>query len=230
MENYEIIRNHSVVIGAVDAVVFEPSTVSKIVVNFTGMNPHKFDRWSWYYERYMKGDDTLYICLKDEDHLFYLGREHCPDFVEQHVSFIKKYVDKHRLSFSDVYMVGSSMGGYAAIYYAYRTTSKAAIVSNPLVNRAAASLHKFTLWTRKIDEIGGTFVRLHDYVCRKKSTFVYMESGEYQADRVAALDLSLAFVRTGNSFCHVLTSNEDHTDTIGKEKLFMLLDTVGKLS
>lgn len=229
MEAYEIIKEHTIQRGAVDALVLEPSTVNRIVVNFTGMNPHKFDRWSWYYEKFISGDDTLFICLKDDEHLFFLDRTHCDDFVNQHEEFINGYVSKYNLKAEDVMTVGSSMGGYAAIYYAYRLSAKAAIVSNPLVNRACAALHKFSLWTRKIDEVGQYFVKLHDYVSRKKQTFVYIESGDYQADRTASLDLSLALLRIGNSYCHVQTEHPDHTDTIGKDKLFKIMDMVRML-
>lgn len=230
MDNYEIIKKHSLKIGIIDALVFEPKEVCRVVVNFTGMNPNKFDRWSWYYERYKAVDKTLYICLKDDDHLFFLNRESCLDYEEQLVSFVKHYLEKHSVSTSDLYTVGSSMGGYAAIYYAFKLGGEAAIASNPLVNRAAAALHKFTLWSRKIDEVGKHFVRLHDYVSRKKNTFVYVESGEYLADRAASLDLVMSLTRVGNSHCYVQTDHEEHTDTISKEKLFMLLDTVGKIS
>ena len=229
MENYEIIRDYSISKGVVDALVFEPNEVVRVVINFTGMNPGKFDRWSWYYEKFKSNDKTLYICLKDDEHLFFLNRDHCLDYIEQHVTFINSYLEKHSVSIENVYTVGSSMGGYAAVFYAYRINAKAAIVSNPLVNRASASLHMYTLWTRKIDEVGEHFVRLHDYVARKKKTFVYLESGEYQADRVASLDLSLSLLRSGNSHCHVFTDHNEHTDTIGKEKLFMLLNVVGNM-
>jgi predicted esterase YcpF (UPF0227 family) len=223
--NFEEIRSKFLIeTNSVSALVFEPLIAKKVVINFTGMNLGKFERWSWFKERYDNNDNTLYICLKDDEHLFFLDRSTNPNFVKEHIEFINQFLTKHKLTSKDITFTGSSMGGYAAIYYAFLLDAKAAIVANPLCNLKSAKLHMYSLWTRKMLDLGKHWKELEREILNHKSQpKIYIINCQYPADVSAAKDLLKSFEKLKISYLREQSSLDTHTDLLNKETLFKIL-------
>lgn len=160
------------------------------VINFTSMNPGKFERWSWFHQRALDRP-MLYIFLKDEDCHFYLGASHRPKALARQ-AMISLLLWQHGIKKVDAIAVGSSMGGYGAIRYALEMGLGAAIGINPQVDRVSAELHNTTLWTRKMDE---SYWSDLDQVAQKalgSKTYIHLIAGSYAADAVACAKLESA--------------------------------------
>ena len=228
MDTLEIINRHSVKVGCVDALVFIPPAPKSLVINFTGMNPGKFDRWSWYYEDFVNGGTTAYICLRDEEHLFYLNRDHCLNYTTEIEAYLNRIITENSIPLNRVITVGSSMGGYAAIFYAVLLKARAAITSNPLIHRDATLLHKYTLWTRKIDEVGAHWVNLEKHVAHS-NCYIHISHGRYPADELAVRDFTMELDRNKISFAKIRTDAVEHVDTICRDNLFAIINMVPTL-
>jgi hypothetical protein len=220
----DILSKFLIETNSVSALVFEPTIANKVVINFTGMNLGKFERWSWFKERYDNNDNTVYICLKDDEHLFFLDRSTNTSFVKEHLDFINHYLDKHKLTSKDVIFTGSSMGGYAAIYYAFLLDAKGAIVANPLCNLESAKLHQYNLWQRKMLELGNYWIDLDQTILDYKSDpKIYIISSQYPPDINAAKDLLKSFEKLKITYIREQSSLDTHTDLLNKETLFKII-------
>jgi hypothetical protein len=99
-----------------------------------------------------------------------------------------------------------------------------AISSVPLVDFESASLNKYTLWTRKMNELESEWVDLHKFVqTQNLCPTVYLIHGTYEADLAAATKLkdSLQMINA-QVFCTV-TENNCHSDCLSKEMLHDIL-------
>lgn len=220
----EIIQQHKVDSGIVDALVFLPSHPKFMVINFTGMNHNKFERWSWYYEYYQKHDDTIFICLKDEEHLFYLNRKSCPEYIDDIRTFIMGYMVQYNITPDSVMCVGSSIGGWASIFYSSILGLKGAVVSNPLVDKESAELHKFSLWTRKMNETGEHWVELDEVLHYNPTMMIYLSHGNYPADESASKKLVSRLEKHNIHYIEKKVPGDEHADTIDSGELLALID------
>jgi predicted esterase len=223
MSHEEILKKHKIGTDLVDGVAFVPSVVNRLVISFTGMNPGKFERWSWFHEWYQSDCSTLYIVLRDEEHLFYLNRK--SRLVQRDtLTFLIGIMSKYNIDPSSVVTVGSSMGGYAAIHYGCTLNVGLSISSVPLVDTESASLNKYSLWTRKMNELESNWVDLHEFVQSHSSCpTIHLIHGKYEADLMAATKLKKSLLsRNAQVYC-TSTDNDCHGDYLTKEMLRDLL-------
>lgn len=173
----------------IDGIMFKGENPKKCIISFSSMNKGKFERWSWFQKLQNNGNQDLYIILKDDDHHYYLGTENHPKNIK-HYKFFQWLLEEHNIQPSDTFMLGSSMGGYAALYYGFWLGVRGIISVNPQTTYAASRMHSLQLWERMIRETGSIWVDLDQFVCRFKcKPAVYLEHGDYPADAAAASTL-----------------------------------------
>jgi hypothetical protein len=223
MTNEEVIEKHKIINNTVDSIVFEPNSVSRIVVSFTGMQLGNYNKWSWYYQDYQQST-TLFIVFKDDEHLYYLNRDE-RSVVREHYDFIQHYITKYNMTNKQVITVGSSMGGYAAIYYAFLFDFKLAIASVPIVDYESALLIKpYNTWTRKMDQLGDNWIDLDKFLDTTKSTTkVYLIHGQFPADLSASKKLTRKFDQLGVPYQHDITDGEIHFEYLTRDKLMNII-------
>lgn len=118
--------------------LFYPATNPKrLVIVFSGATPG-YNLWSWFWKDTEDWSDTAYLFLRDENKTWYLGDDK-RRIVDDYLEIIQFFLTRSSLPSDKVISIGSSMGGYAAIFYAVIRSFKGAIAFNPQVDRASAS-------------------------------------------------------------------------------------------
>lgn len=210
--------------NGIDALIICGENPKKAVICFSSMNPGKYERWSWFYEKHKAGSDDLYVILKDDDHRYYIGN----DLVSMHVrhrKFITELLTKHKLSSDQLYMVGSSMGGYAAIYFGFLLNAAGIVSINPQIDYQSSRRHTLQNWERKIREIGSNWVDLNDFIYRfKHKPKVHIEHGDYPADVSAAEKFVASLSEMKISYTREFTGGDHSATTINRHRLFDIID------
>lgn len=230
----EVIDKHKVTYHSVDALVFEPPVVEKVLVSFTGMQLGHYNRWSWFCNRYEQ-ENVLYIVAKDDDHMFYLDRESKGSVTEHYTEFIVEKLSKHKLDSKNLYTLGTSMGGYSAIYFAFKLDAYAAVTSSPLVdidsatprlNHKTNSLEPTTnLWLRQMQALGNKWVDLDQYILQSDSDpKIFLAHGTYGPDLSATNKLLLALESKNISYIVQQVDNDKHGDYLPAKTLFDLIN------
>lgn len=192
----------------IDAMAFSDRNPECAVINFSSMNIGKFERWSWFYRRRLRRP-AVYMFLRDDECHYYLGKggHLAPRFLDT----ITSVLQQHDISRSEVVTIGSSMGGYAAVYFAHVLEAKAAIAINPQVETESAKLHEFSNWTRQMKEVGAGWVDLDDFVRdHPHRPMVYLRAGRYAADQAAGDKLSAALLAEGKTLVRDYDSSTRH--------------------
>lgn len=169
--------------------IFYPCTNPKrLLVFFSTMGKDRFDRYSWYWREDEDWDGTAYLFLKDDSFRYFLGAEGKPT-----VQAFRNIINYHReilgLEYNQVTAIGTSMGGYAAIFYASYLQFDAAIVASPQIDYSSAR-KAHAVWERYIREAGPNWYDLDDFILRQpRIPKIYIEYGNYIPDRLAAKKL-----------------------------------------
>ena len=214
-----VLANHL----GVDVIGFSDANPEFAIINFSSMNIGKFERWSWFYQRRMRVP-CLYLFLRDDDQHYYLGRD--GKLALARLRVIQDELGKRGIPERNTLTVGSSMGGYAAVYFAHELHSKAAISVNPQVDLESATLHSFTNWVRKMREVGCGWVDLQDFVLSHPAApTVYLRTGSYLADRAAGEKLQGALTIKGQRIIREYDEIETHGwGTLSSGRLFEIVE------
>lgn len=222
----EIINKFAYKFGNLDCLVFESPRPTKIVISFTGMNAGKYDRWSWYYDWHntsAASEQTVYVVFRDEEHLFYLNRPGI-EYQTEVLNFINSLMLKHSLANNALITVGSSMGGYAALYYGFLLEAGLSIASVPLVDIDSAALHQYTLWTRKMKEVGDAWMDLDKFLVDfRNAPDVFLIHGQYPADIASSDKLVKVFESIGCDFTREIVEEQTHEEFLTKSRLVHLI-------
>ncbi|MCY0967115.1 hypothetical protein [Parathalassolituus penaei] len=233
----------------VEALVWSDGTPVRAVVSFTSMNPGKFERCSWFCDGGLT-ESTLFILLRDENQWYYLGKKNeiqspylyfikkilqkynvnClggkNEIQSPYLSFIKKILQKYNVNCKDVTAVGSSMGGYAAVYMTAALGFSYCLSVNPQVDYDSASLHKHSLWTRKMAE--SAWIDLDQFILKSPmlgDSYFHLIRGNYIADRSAMEKLTGALDRRSAKYnLEIVENNEHGWMGMSKERLFSILN------
>lgn len=177
----------------IDGIMIGGTNPSRCIIAFSSMNKGKFERWSWFQELHDEGNQDLYIILKDDSQHYYLGTDDHPTSMK-HYRFFQQILETYNLNMNNVFMLGSSMGGYAALYYGFWLGAKGIVAVNPQTTYAASRMHSLQLWERMIRETGHAWVDLDQFIYRfPHKPFVYLEQSDYAADVAAAQKITSAF-------------------------------------
>lgn len=206
-----------------DAMAFSDADPKFAIINFSSMNIGKFERWSWFYQRRMRLP-CLYVFLRDDDQHYYLGKE--GQLAPSRLQLIRNELDKYGIPEKNTLTIGSSMGGYAAVYFAHELHSRAAVSINPQVDLESATLHNFSNWARKMREVGSGWIDLHDFVLRHAAQpAVYLRTGKYIADQVAGDKLEDALTVKGHRLVREYDEIETHGwGTLSSGRLFEIME------
>lgn len=173
---------YKVAMLGIEGVFFPAKNTKRLLVLFSSMGKDRYDRYSWFWNN-ENWEETSYLFIKDDSFHYFLGTDSKPmkDSVKK---VINHYQNLCNIDSNQTYMVGSSMGGYAAIYFAFDLRAKAAIVSNPQITFRAAQMHQFSNWQRHIIEMGNQWVDLDIMAIRSTHRpAIYLEYGDYPADK-----------------------------------------------
>jgi hypothetical protein len=199
-------KKYGIAMLGIEGCFFPAQNAKRLCVFFSSMGKDRYDRYSWYWKENEIWEDTAYLFIKDDSFHYFLGTDEKPmkDSVRKVVEHYQKISNTNA---SQTYMVGGSMGGYAAIYFAFYLRGKAAIVLNPQINYKSARMHQYKNWERAIREMGGQWYDLEDFVKKfETKPGVYIEYGNYPADKKACEALIFSLIEEQ---CHLIVKKEN---------------------
>ncbi|WP_433850534.1 hypothetical protein [Brucella pseudogrignonensis] len=210
----------------IDIISFNDVNPKCAIISFSSMNVGQFERWTWFWKKRLSVP-CVYIFLKDDEQHYYLGTE-SDDLTGVRERIISKILEKHGVPKCAAVTIGSSMGGYASIYFAHQLNLKCAISINPQVDLESAAFHTYSLWQRKMKEVGRNWKDLDKFICNKKSKpLIYLVNGEYTPDKLAADKIDSAFRIQGHIVIRERYESEEHGWVgMNSDRLF---DVVNKL-
>ncbi len=200
-------------------VFFPCDKAKRLIVFFSSMGKDRYDRYSWFWEEIEAWENTAYLFLKDDSFRYFLGDDKEP--LEQTFrKIIQHHMDIAKVDYNQVFTVGGSMGGYAAIYYASFLGLNGAVVANPQVDYQSTRCHSFQNWERQIRSMGHQWYDLEQYICKKKIPKIYIEYGNYMADKRAAEKLIDVLGKSDSLFIVRKTLWDEHTvDCLKKDTI-----------
>lgn len=210
-----------------DLVFYPGKNPNYLYVFFSSMGYDKYDRYSWYWDETEEWNrDFACLFLKDDDFNYFVGTDE-KGLKHTYMKIISHFMKD--ISKENVFVVGSSMGGYAALYYSIILELKAAIVGNPQITRNAAEKHSLENWRRAIKECGSQFINITDLIDRnfdKKLPLVYFEYSSYPADKVAAEEFISVYSQYETTMFVKKRESKDHSSLFfKKEHLDKIIET-----
>lgn len=167
-------------------IYFPCENAKRLLVLFSSMGKDRYDRYSWFWQEDEHWAETAYLFLKDDSFNYFLGDDEKP-LTQTFRKIILHHMVLANVKEEQVFTVGGSMGGYAAIYYASLMQLNGAIVSNPQLDYASTRAHCFSNWERQIRQVGSQWYDLGEFIFKwQRIPNVYIEYGDYRADRLAA--------------------------------------------
>lgn len=167
-------------------IYFPCENAKRLLVFFSSMGRDRFDRYSWFWQEDERWTETAYLFLKDDSFNYFLGNDEKP-LTQSFRKIILHHMALAGVKEDQVFTVGGSMGGYAAIYYASLMQLNGAIVSNPQLDYASTRAHSFSNWERQIRQVGSQWYDLGEFIFKwPRIPNIYIEYGDYRADRLAA--------------------------------------------
>jgi hypothetical protein len=196
---------------------------TQAIVNFSSMNPGKFERINWFSQGKLN-KPTIQLFFKDENQHFYLG-SHGDSVCETVVNKIMSTLDRHQINVTDVTTIGSSMGGYASLYYGFLLGVKNIVSVNPLVDLCCMNLHNNSLWTRKAAE--SNWINLNSHLLLRSGPYpnTFLVHGTYSAD-ICSVEKLVESLRVIKATYTIKTINSPEHGWIGlsSEELICFLN------
>lgn len=220
----------------IDYLLYPSINAERLVVLLSGYSQRKtYNRYSWFWDDTEKWDgSTAYLFLNDTENTWYCGHENQKINVYKEVIFLIS--NRYKLDNRKIYIVGGSMGGYAALRLGLELNLGGVISINPQTSLEAASLHKDPSWFQSINKCGENFIPVAEIIRRNEPTKIYLECGDYLADSFDLESISQAIVEKGGLFILNHHSSDKHvTSSPNKEQLDMLIsffsdDTISNLA
>lgn len=160
-----------------------------LLICFSAMDAkNKFNRLSWFWDAKQRWEDGWSVLfVTDRSYMYYIGSDSNPKF-HTYEKIIHHFSDSSGIGRNNIFCVGSSMGGYAAILYAFRLRLGGAITGVPQVSKKFARMHNYSNWIKSINSTGSQWLELDEYLYRTDYSLpkLYLEYGVYPADCFAA--------------------------------------------
>jgi len=199
-----------------DCLFYPAKNPKRLLISFNGVAKNKYMMWSWFWKEDENWDDTAYLFLKDDDTCWYLGNNQ-QSFVQDYSTIINHFIAQCKISNENVFTIGGSMGGYAAIFYATTLGLKGAIAINPQVDRKS-----WKLKVRGFDDIGRQWRDLQQVVgSSQKIPFISLIYSYHIRDKSAGNILLETLKEKGALTLLRRHNSREHTGDAGITKEFV---------
>ncbi|WP_396587489.1 hypothetical protein [Bermanella sp. R86510] len=193
--------------------LFYPSLVSeRLLIFFTGRTSYKtYNRYSWYWDETEKWQgSTSVLFLNDVENLWYVGAEENPSMFK-FIEIIENTIQEIGIKKDSVFSIGGSMGGYAALLYAYQCKLRAAISIHPRLSFKAAKKYNERQGENDITICGRNFIDIEDLVHRTNHIpLIYLEHGTCRADEYPTASFIEELRSKSCFFINRKTDNPEH--------------------
>ena len=207
--------------------VLYPSNSDKMLICFTTLGPNIYERIRMFWNE-EESWDINYLFISDnhgeqKGGLYYLGTNENYYIEKQTMNLIDHVC--HQQNIKTMYTIGSSMGGYAALYYGLKLKLNGVISVVPQVNNAIIEQLGWEKWKKVLQEVGP----LPD-LCQLMNDssdlpHLFIQYGTYPADLAAAEALKEVLVGKNGFFVFDCFEKADHTsDFMTKELIDRILN------
>lgn len=219
----EILNKYKQSLFGKEVVYFRANNPKYLIICFTAMHHDRFDRVSWFYENGV-WEDTCYLFLQDNSFHYYLGSDTENDF-SLYRRIIEHFFKQDKFLKRNTITLGSSMGGYAALYYAIEFAFGGAISAVPQLDRESANLHKFQNWVKFIFECGTQWKDMLDIIKEKeKLPLIYLEYGNYEADKQTAHKFLNELKEKSSFYISRKIDENEHAMLFERENIILIID------
>lgn len=189
----------------IDFLFYPAKQPQRLYVLCNGATIGKYTMWSWFWRDDEVWEDTAYLFLKDDAIRWYLGTQEEP-LTDTYCAIINTVMHWCGLTANQVYTIGHSMGGYAALHFALKLGLAGAFVLRPQIDWQTAAQY-FSV--KKLQDI---WVDL-DMLVRTATNIplLYLQYGEFVPDKQAGLHLLAALIEKKAFVILEKTTNEEHT-------------------
>lgn len=162
----------------------DKNRAKRLMIFFSGFSGRKtYNRFSWFWDETEKWEqDTVYLFLNDLSETWYVGTPEEPRF-DTYIKIIDNVIKEYAISKNSVFTVGGSMGGYAAILFAFKMKLKGCVAVHPQITYKATRKYINDSWEQKIRACKHLFYDLTDYIFKTDHRpLIYIEYGMAQTD------------------------------------------------
>jgi hypothetical protein len=189
----------------IDYLFYPASNPKRLYILCNGATVGKYTMWSWFWRDDELWDDTAYLFLKDDAICWYLGTAENP-LMQTYSDLIRAIMHYCTLTEKETYIIGHSMGGYAALHFGLHLGLAGVFALRPQIDWQSASTYFSVKKLKNVWIDLDTYVMQSSYIPK-----IYLQFGEFGPDKEA-----------GNKFLHALitrkafvivekTDNESHT-------------------
>lgn len=217
-----VLKNYEVQRCGIDFLLYPCKSPHKVIVFFTGYSTRKtYNRYSWFWdEKERWQNQVLYIFVRDPENLWYSGTEYYQKLKKLFLSIAQEY----NLKFEHFIFIGGSMGGYGALRYGLSLNVGQIIAIHPQLTLEATKFHHDNTWYETIKDLGDKFVPITELVTGKLP-MIYLEFGNYKADKLAAQELIKAYDAKEGLLVVSKHAREDHvTEQPDFERLHSIMN------
>lgn len=226
LENYE----RTIEIDGVEVkYLLYPSNSDKLIVCFTTLGPHIYERVRMLWEEEENWDYNI-LFLSDNNGpkkagVYYLGETKELKIEKQVIEIINKVIEERNITYS--ISIGSSMGGYAALYFGIKLNFVGAIAVVPQINKETIDKYGIQRWKEVAGHVAeGNLPDIIEMIKKSDNLpFFYFQSGEYLPDKNTMRDFQSEIFGTPGIFVFDHFQEATHTsDYMHKELIFNIVD------
>ncbi len=173
-------EKYEVNIHGIDCLFYPAKHPKRLWILFAGATINRYTMWSWFWRKNEDWDETACLFLKDDQIRWYFGTEEKP-LTQTYCDIINHFITKCNLSTEDVYAIGHSMGGYAAIRFALLLRLQGVFALRPQINWEYGYTYFFS-----IKKLKTMWVNLDELLLQSDHVpFVYLHFGDFGPDKDA---------------------------------------------
>lgn len=177
----DVLDNFEVELFGKKHLFFAASSPKKLVVVFNGATRNRYSMWSYFYNEKHNWNDTSYLFLKegdDPDYFWWYLKDE-----EAYGNIIEHYISSQGLNPKDVVTMGSSMGGYASMYFGLKLKVQGCIGFRPQIDYLSASQF-FTIG--RLKDLWVDLDCLIDQCSEDQLPMMYLNYSDFAHDKLAA--------------------------------------------
>jgi len=163
----------------IDYLWYPAKKPKQLWIIFGGAIPDRYSRWSWFWNSEEQWEDISYLFLRDDNRTWYFGTPEQP-LTETYCSIIKDVMLASHLSEKDIFMIGNSMGGYAALRFGLLLGVRGILAIRPQTEwMSAVQFHG-------VKKLSGLWIDIEDLILQSNHIpFIYLHFGIFGPDKQA---------------------------------------------
>ena len=198
-------EKYEVTIHGIDCLFYPARNPKRLWVLFNGATVNRYTMWSWFWREDEAWEDTAFLFLKDDQIRWYFGTQDKP-LTQTYCDITRQVMQQCNLSNNQVFTIGHSMGGYAAIYFGLQLQVKGIFALRPQIDWQNA-VQFFSV--KKLRDV---WVDLDQLI--KQSVHLplfFLQFGEFGPDKDAGLQFVDALLKKNTLFFVQKMDNLLHT-------------------